>query len=349
MNLGYEFAMCGCRCDLCKAYRPNAEKNDQREVLAKLWHKYYGLDPSVMECCDGCKNNPSDTGCPVRKCVLAKELRHCGDCGDFPCDVFGQRCGSFSEEAKKGFDMDEYNEYILAYDNKTRLKAYQFSQVGDEALRFLWSRYDVDMVGDGIDELALRDGSQAIVTIRIREGYYDFHVGQGMVRVSDMQSLEEAKQLILAGREPNRKPFPKKNAVYSNCGHRCDLCVHYMENNEALRRKLVRHCNNVYNGGKESEWPGTCSGCENGGLNGKSDCEQKKCAAEKGLEKCRDCKGFGTCKPWASYSTGIGAKRSFSADDITWAILPYMGALEGERCLTKKSKIYSMKLLPAMY
>jgi len=120
--------MCGCRCDLCKAYAPNVEKKDQREKLAEMWNKYYGLDPSVMDSCGGCRDKPSDLDCPVRKCVVEKELFHCGDCGEFPCGVFYQRCGSFSEEAKKDFDMDEYNEYLLAYDNETKLKEYKSKQ-----------------------------------------------------------------------------------------------------------------------------------------------------------------------------------------------------------------------------
>ena len=123
----YELAMCGCRCYLCKAYTPNVQKSDQRKELAIMWHKYYGLDPAVMDSCDGCRNHPSDEDCPVRKCVLEKGLRHCGDCGDFPCGVFYKRCGSFPEKKKK-FDMDEYNEYMLAYDNETRLKEYQLNQ-----------------------------------------------------------------------------------------------------------------------------------------------------------------------------------------------------------------------------
>ena len=125
MNENQELTMCGCCCDLCMAYAPNVEKNDRRETLAKMWNKYYGLDSSVMDSCGGCRNEPSDTDCPVRKCVLENGLKHCGDCGNYPCGVFYQRCGSFPDEKKKGFDVDEYNEYILAYDNETRLNEYK--------------------------------------------------------------------------------------------------------------------------------------------------------------------------------------------------------------------------------
>jgi RNA polymerase subunit RPABC4/transcription elongation factor Spt4 len=143
-----------------------------------------------------------------------------------------------------------------------------------------------------------------------------------------MQSMEEAKRLILACKEPNRKPFPEENAVYSGCGHRCDLCQHYIggSNNEEFRAKLIHHVRRVYGGSPDDIIP-TCLGCSHGGLNGKHDCDQKKCATEKDLETCRDCKDFSTCKPWVGHSTEIGAEKSYSADDITWAILPYMGNL----------------------
>jgi len=325
MHSNYELAMCGCRCDLCKAYTPNVEKNDQRKALAQMWHKYYGLDPSVMGCCDGCRSNPSDAGCPVRQCVIEKGLRHCGDCGDFPCGIFPQRCGSFPEEAKKEFDMDEYNEYILAYDNQTRLKAYRLGKASEEAMRFLRGRYMLDEVSSGKDEVAFCGGGQTILTIYIRCGYFDFHIGENIIRVSDMKSLEEAKRLIMARKEPNRRPFPKENAVYARCGHRCDLCQHYTggSNSEAFRAKLIEHVRRIYGGNPDEPIP-ACLGCNNGGLDGKSDCPQMKCAAEKGLARCQDCKEYDNgCRPWAGHARGIEA-RSISAEDVTWAVLPYV-------------------------
>ena len=126
MSDAHKVTMCGCRCDLCQAYTPNVQQKDRRQTLAQMWNKYYGLDPAVMDRCDGCRSShPFDGECPVRKCVLKKGLPHCGDCGEFPCGVFYQRCGSFPAEKKKDFDMDEYNAYILAYDNLTRLNEYK--------------------------------------------------------------------------------------------------------------------------------------------------------------------------------------------------------------------------------
>ena len=325
MSQNHELAMCGCRCDWCKAYTPNVQKKDQRKELAAMWHKYYGLDPSVMGCCDGCRNNPADEDCPVRKCVLAKGLRHCGDCGEFPCGVFHQRCGSFPEEKKKEFDMDEYDEYIRAYDNEARLKAYRLKKASEEAMRFLRGKYLLDEVSSGPDEVSFRDGEQTVLTIYIHEGYYDFQVGESTVRVCDMASLKEARRLILARKEPNRKPFPKEQAVFSRCGHRCDLCVHYTGGtvSEELRETMKKRIAWVYDAAEDyGETMMLCTGCQNKGED--DPCPRLQCAAQKNLAKCQDCNAYDNgCSPWAGHTAGIEA-RSIAAEDVTWAILPYV-------------------------
>jgi len=126
--------MCGYCCDLCKAFAQNIKTNDKREGLASAWKKYYNLDFKAEDTyCDGCRCEKADAkridiGCPVRKCVLEKRLNHCGDCNDYPCNIFDQRKGLCAEEAEcqqgEEFNIDEYNEYLLAYDNKVRLDKY---------------------------------------------------------------------------------------------------------------------------------------------------------------------------------------------------------------------------------
>jgi hypothetical protein len=329
-----ELAMCGCRCDLCKAYAPNVKKNDQRETLAKMWNKYYGLDPSMMDSCGGCRNNPSDEDCPVRKCVIEKKLNHCGDCMDFPCDVFYQRCGSFSEDKKKDFDTDEYNEYILAYDNETRLKEYraqqeQLKKVSEETMRFMRGKYTLDEVSNGKNEVAFYDGDQKILTIYIRDGYYDFAVGQEVVQVTNLDALEKIKEIIIAAKKPNRKPFPKEQAVYADCGHRCDLCVHYIGGtaSEEFREKLHKHVCRIYGWNPDDEIP-PCNGCSYGGIDGNFDCDQKKCARDKNVLRCIDCVEYACDKATVGWKPAIEA-RSISADDVTWAILPYVDGQYG--------------------
>ncbi|WP_339791685.1 DUF3795 domain-containing protein [Tissierella sp.] len=129
-----KITMCGYRCDLCKAFVSNIINKDEREILSNMWKKYYDLDILAEEIyCDGCRcNNENvkriDSNCPVRKCVIDKNINNCGECIDFPCTVFNERRGLSFQEAKEklgsDFCADEYNSNLLAYDNFTRLKEY---------------------------------------------------------------------------------------------------------------------------------------------------------------------------------------------------------------------------------
>jgi hypothetical protein len=126
---------CGYCCNLCKAFAPNIKNNDQREELSKVWKEYYNVDiPAEDIYCDGCrcekeKGKLIDIGCPVRKCVIDKELNHCGDCSRYPCSTFNHRKGLSSSEAEdklgENYDASNYNQYLLAYDNKTRIDDYK--------------------------------------------------------------------------------------------------------------------------------------------------------------------------------------------------------------------------------
>jgi hypothetical protein len=130
-----EITMCGYRCDLCKAYAPNIEKDDRRYELASAWKKYYNVDIPIEDIwCDGCrcqKENARliDTDCPVRKCVIENKFGHCGECENHPCSTFTQREGLTEKEAeekgKSQFNAAEYNEYLLAYDNRSRIHEYK--------------------------------------------------------------------------------------------------------------------------------------------------------------------------------------------------------------------------------
>jgi len=207
--------------------------------------------------------------------------------------------------------------------------------IGEETMRFMRGKYALDEVGNGKDEVAFRDGDDTILTLYIHKSYYDFQLGQQTVRVTDLASLEEAKKLIQAQKKPNRRPLPKDNAVYARCGHRCDLCPHYTGAGGAPREKLVRHCNHVYCGGKTGEWPDICPGCGEQAPGkphpcmGGDSCWQLNCAAKKGLEKCQDCPKYTVeCSPGVGYNCGI-EPRSISAEDVTWAILPYISGQYG--------------------
>jgi len=334
MDNNFEMAMCGCRCDLCKAHAPNVEKNDQRKTLAEMWNKYYGLDPSIMGVCGGCRSNPSDENCPVRKCVLDKGLNHCGDCGDFPCDIFYQRCGSFSEEKKNNFDMDEYNEYILAYDNETRLKEYKskrerLQKVSEETMRFMRGKYALDEVGDGKDKLEFRENGETFLTIRIHKDRYDFQIDDKRVPVADLETLETVKPMIVSKKGPNRKPFPKEQSVYADCGYRCDMCVHFTGGtiSDESRVDLKERLNRIY--GAADYWGDNmpfCNGCATDGCMVSSPnalCSKHKCMANNSVDKCKDCSQY-PCYNESTHKFYQIHSMRISADDVTKAILCYI-------------------------
>ena len=144
-----------------------------------------------------------------------------------------------------------------------------------------------------------------------------------LIRVEDMETLEVVKKLILIKKKPNRKPFPKEDAVYSDCGHRCDLCIHYDGGtiSEEFRIELKECLMRVYGGNWEDIK--LCSGCSNGGFSGNFDCDQRKCAAAKEIDKCINCGEYPCEKSTVGWPPKIELK-SVLAEDVTWAILPYV-------------------------
>jgi len=202
----------------------------------------------------------------------------------------------------------------------------ELERVSAETMRFMRGKYALDEISNDKDELAFRDGDQTLLTIRIHKKHYDFQIGPHSVQVTDLECLEEAKRLILVRKKPNRKPLPKENAVYADCGHRCDLCIHYSGSTEEYRARLREHHARVY-GGSWTDLP-LCAGCSHGGLSGKHDCDQKKCVQGKGVTRCLDCAEHDCGKATAGWPPAIEPK-SVSADDVTWAILPYVSGQYG--------------------
>ena len=130
-----ELTMCGYRCDLCKAFSQNIEKKDERGKLSAAWKKYYGLNiPAADIYCDGCRCSKPDAkrldmDCPVRNCVIKKGVLYCGQCNEYPCETFNQRKGLTYDEAKQQqgeiFDPNDYNDFLLAFDNQSTLNQYK--------------------------------------------------------------------------------------------------------------------------------------------------------------------------------------------------------------------------------
>lgn len=229
-------------------------------------------------------------------------------------------------------------------------------QISHETMVFMRGKYRLDEIGDGKDELKFKQGAKTILTIYIHENkftfliifgkkereyfdmhanefsqyirnYYDnsktYHDGKWMfIDVSTLEQLEEVKKMVLIKKKPNRKPFPKDNAVYSKCGQRCDLCVHYINVDEALRVKMEPYLVNMWG---ITDWSMRCEGCYSENCYCKdAPCNAKDCAPKRGLAECIKCEVFPCIKATsADYRSMIHTEVHY-ADEITWGILPYV-------------------------
>ncbi len=64
------------------------------------------------------------------------------------------------------------------------IKKSELQKVSEETMRFMRGKYTLDEVGNGKDELTFRDGKKILLTIYIRDGYYDFALKQGTARIT---------------------------------------------------------------------------------------------------------------------------------------------------------------------
>ena len=233
----------------------------------------------------------------------------------------------------------------------------EMQRVTEEIARFMRGRYALDEVPGKHYEndcLRFRQGKKTIVTIIFHEDYYDFlivygkaerdkfegqrgefppsiveiydkahtyHDGKWMqIRLHNLETLEAIKKMILIKKRPNRRQLPKENAVIGKCGHRCDMCIHYTGGtiSEELRKELGERLTRVYD---ITDWSMRCSGCSTPGCYTKL-CDPLKCAQERGQTDCASCVEY----PCASATAGYARlePRHILADDVTWAILPYV-------------------------
>lgn len=233
----------------------------------------------------------------------------------------------------------------------------EMQKVTDEIIRFMRGRYALDEVPGKhyeADCLRFRQGKKTIVTVIFYEDHYGFLVVYGkaerekfekqrdefpqsiieiydnahtyhdgkwmLIRVDNLETLEAIKKMILIKKRPNRKPLPKENAVYGKCGHRCDLCIHYNGGtiSEELRKELEERLTRVYN---INDWSMRCSGCGTTGCYTEL-CDPRKCAMEKGSADCLSCSLYPCTNATAGYNKL--EPKHILADDVTWAILPYV-------------------------
>ena len=232
----------------------------------------------------------------------------------------------------------------------------ELQKVSEETMRFMRGKYILDEVPGkyyDVDCLKFRQGKKTILSINIYEDHYDFQVIFGkaerekfearrndfpkeiqdlydnertlhdgkwmLIRVDDLATLEVVKQLILIKKKPNRKPFPTTHIHSGRCGHRCDLCVHYKGQTSVTAEELEYAracCTTLYGAGS---WDKNCDGCH------WNDCVQKStdCRQKKGFERCSDCGKYPSCTNSAGWPPEIHT-RKITADEVTWAILPYV-------------------------
>lgn len=126
----HTLSLCGFRCDLCLAYKPNIEAHpENRQVLSDGWHTYFGfrLPPEEIYC-EGCLAEASETldrNCPVRPCVIEHGFNNCADCEDYICEKLTERLIDF-DEIQAEFDHPipkrDRQRFLLPYENAQRLR-----------------------------------------------------------------------------------------------------------------------------------------------------------------------------------------------------------------------------------
>jgi len=236
----------------------------------------------------------------------------------------------------------------------------EYERVKNETIKFMRGKYRLDEVAGmyyDIPCIRFRQGKKTIVSINLHDDHYDFQIVLGkterekfeeikhefpleiqelydrertlhdgkwlLIRVDDLKTLEAVKKLILIKKKPNRKPLSKENAVYGKCGHRCDLCVHYTGITEEFREMIIPHLNAVYGA---SEWAMRCTGCDTQNCHcyhdGNELCEPLKCLHTKQFNICFDCNDYPCNQATVGYRQL--EHKNISADDVTWAILPYV-------------------------
>lgn len=227
-------------------------------------------------------------------------------------------------------------------------------KISHDIMVFMRGKYRLDEIGDGKDELKFKHGKKTILTIYTKEDryvfliifgkkerdifdaqrdeysqyicdYYDnsktYHDGKWMsIDVTTPEQLEEIKKLILIKKKPNRKPFPKENAIYSKCGQRCDLCVHYIGTTDEQREIMIENLNKIWD---NTDWSMRCTGCYSKDCSC-TDCNAKECYPQKGVSECKECSEFPCIKATSADYRSMIHNEVHYADEITWGILPYV-------------------------
>jgi hypothetical protein len=120
--------------------------------------------------------------------------------------------------------------------------------------------------------------------------------------VADRDMFEAVQRVIMIKKAPDRQPFPQEGALYSRCGMRCDLCVHFtgVRRGDAHQLELCERTGRLFGRGIYGEDMMRCPGSINK--------ENHTCGGNALLQ--------------ADFDGHCGV--STLATDITLAILPYV-------------------------
>lgn len=100
-------APCGLVCSRCDACRATQENSVEKlELVAASWRELNHCDDIKAEYlpCDGCmtaggrKSFYCENMCQIRACAIAKKVKVCSECSDYPC----QTISDFIDHAPPG-------------------------------------------------------------------------------------------------------------------------------------------------------------------------------------------------------------------------------------------------------
>ena len=103
-------AYCGLDCATCPAFIATQE-NDLLKLTSLASEWFDGSTDHAIILCDGCKPNRPDarimkwcSECPVRICVMERNLDSCAFCSDYPCERLNNVFEN-AEQAKTTLDQ----------------------------------------------------------------------------------------------------------------------------------------------------------------------------------------------------------------------------------------------------
>ena len=98
-----KMAACGIDCNECGSYRVTMEQDLEAAEGIAIWYRSMGwigenegAEAVIRKnpLCKGCWNRSDDCffkgcfHCGLRMCCEEKQLNHCGECCDFPCEKY---------------------------------------------------------------------------------------------------------------------------------------------------------------------------------------------------------------------------------------------------------------------